>query len=149
MTSAGQTFEGAIAIADAGGRPAISGTLAAETLALEPLLGPPQRLFDSSGGWSAKPFALAPLQTFDLDLRLSAGHLDVYGLTARRRRRVRNRQRTASSASISSTLRLMAAASRAKPRVACVGRDLKLSARGELERRRPRRGGRRFRPADR
>ena len=48
MTSAEQTFEGAIEIADAGGRAAVSGTLAAESLALEPLLGPPQRLFDPS-----------------------------------------------------------------------------------------------------
>ena len=34
MTSAGQTLEGAIAIGDPAGRPAVSGTLAAETLAL-------------------------------------------------------------------------------------------------------------------
>ena len=80
LTSAGQTVEGALAISDAGGRPAISGTLAAETLALEPLLGPPERVFDPSGGWSTRPFAFAPLRSFDLDLRLSAAHLDVYGL---------------------------------------------------------------------
>jgi AsmA protein len=80
LTSAGQTVEGALAIGDAGGRPAVSGTLAAETLSLQPLLGPPERLFDPSGGWSAKPFAFAPLRSFDLDLRLSAAHLDVYGL---------------------------------------------------------------------
>jgi AsmA protein len=61
--------------------PAISGTLAAETLALSPLLGPPARFFDPSGGWSEKPFAVAPLRTFDLDLRLSAAHLDVYDAT--------------------------------------------------------------------
>jgi AsmA protein len=79
LTSAGQTLEGALAISDAGGRAAISGTLAAETLALEPLLGPPERVFDPSGGWSAKPFAFALLRSFDLDLRLSATHLDLYG----------------------------------------------------------------------
>ena len=80
MTSAGQTLEGALAISNAGGRPAISGTLAAETLALEPLLGPAGRIFDPSGGWSEKSFAFAPLRSFDLDLRLSAAHLDIYGL---------------------------------------------------------------------
>ncbi len=58
LTSAGQTLEGALAISDAGGRPAISGTLAAETLALEPLLGPPERVFDPSGGWSRSPSRL-------------------------------------------------------------------------------------------
>jgi AsmA protein len=79
LTSAGQKLEGALAIGAAGGRPAVSGTLAAETLALKPLLGPPERVFDPSGGWSAKPFAFAPPRTFDLDLRLSAAHLDLYG----------------------------------------------------------------------
>src|ERR1700733_9903059 len=62
LTSAGQSLEGAIAISDAGGRPAISGTLAADTLALEPLLGPPQPVVDPSGRWGAKPFAFAPLR---------------------------------------------------------------------------------------
>jgi AsmA protein len=80
LTSAGQTLEGALAISNAGGRPALSGTLAAETLTLMPLLGAPERVSDPSGGWSTKPFAFEPLRTFDLDLRLSAAHLDVYGL---------------------------------------------------------------------
>ncbi|HZZ21357.1 MAG TPA: AsmA-like C-terminal region-containing protein [Roseiarcus sp.] len=80
LTSAGQTLEGALAISDAAERPAVSGTLAAETLALGPLLGPPERIFDPSGGWSAKPFTLEPMRAFDLDLRLSAAHLDIYGL---------------------------------------------------------------------
>jgi AsmA protein len=131
LTSAEQTFEGALAIDDAGGRPAVSGTLAAETLALRPLLGPPQRFFDPSGGWSAKPFALAPLRTFDLDLRLSAAHLDVYGLTL---------ADAAASVIIKDgklNLTLIEAAAyggrlEGEAAVACVGRDLKLSARGEL-----------------
>lgn len=59
----------------------MSGTLAADTLALRPLLGPPERVFDPSGGWSAKPFTFALLRTFDLDVRLSAAHLDLYGQT--------------------------------------------------------------------
>ncbi len=80
LTSAGQTLEGALAISNANGRPVVSGTLAAETLALKPLLGPPERVFDPTGGWSTTPFAVSPPLAFDLDLRLSAAHLDVYGL---------------------------------------------------------------------
>ena len=79
VISAGQTFEGALEIADPGGRPTVSGTLAADGVALGPLLGPPERLYDPAGGWSAKPFALAAPPAFDLDLRLSASRLDVYG----------------------------------------------------------------------
>lgn len=81
LTSAGQTLEGALAIGAAAGRPAVSGSLAAETLALRPLLGPPEHVFDPSGQWSAKPFAFGLLRAFDLDLRLSAAHLDLYGQT--------------------------------------------------------------------
>ena len=80
-TSAEQNFEGALEIARVGGRPIVSGTLAADAVALGPLLGRPDWLFDSTDGWSAKPFAHVPLQAFDLDLRLSAVRLDVYGRT--------------------------------------------------------------------
>ena len=80
FTSAGQTVEGALAINDTGERLAISGTLAAEALALGPLFGPPAQIFDPSGRWSPKPFPLAVLRNLDLDLRLSAAHVDVYGL---------------------------------------------------------------------
>jgi AsmA protein len=130
LTSAGQTLEGAIAISDAGARPAVSGTLAADTLALMPLLGPPEGVFDPSGGWSTKPFAFEPLRTFDLDLRLSAAHLDVYGLPL-----------ADAAASIivadgklSATLIEAAAyGGRLQREVgASLGRDLKISARGEL-----------------
>jgi AsmA protein len=131
LTSAEQTFEGAIEIADPGGRPAVSGTLAAEKLALEPLLGRPPRLFDPSGRWSAEPFALRPPQGFDLDLRLSAGHLDVYG-------------RKLADAAVSLivkdgklSLNLIEAAAyggrlEGIATLACVGDDLKFEARGEL-----------------
>jgi AsmA protein len=131
MTSAEQTFEGAIEIADPGRRAAVSGTLAAEALALEPLFGPPQRLFDPSGGWSAKPFALTPPQTFDLDLRLSAGRLDVYG---------RKLADAAASLMVKDgklSMNLIDATAyggrlNGEAALACVGQDLKLSARGEL-----------------
>jgi AsmA protein len=131
LTSAEQTFEGAIEIVRLDGRPAVSGTLAAENLALEPLLGPPQRLFDPSGLWSAKPFALAPPQAFDLDLRLSAGRLDVYG-----------RKLADAAASLivrdgKLSLNLIDAAAyggrlHGEAALVCLGQDLKLSARGEL-----------------
>jgi len=79
LTSAGQTFDGALEIANPGGRPTVSGTLAADGVALAPLLGPAERLYDPADGWSAKPFALAAPPAFDLDLRLSASRLDGYG----------------------------------------------------------------------
>jgi AsmA protein len=131
LTSAGQTVEGALAISAAGGRPAISGTLAAETLALEPLFGPSERIFDPSGEWSTRPFAFAPLRSFDLDLRLSAAHLDVYGLQL---------ADAAASAIVTdgklSTTLIEAAAYggrlQGKFGAAYVGRNLQLSARGEL-----------------
>src|SRR5580700_7279097 len=131
LTSAGQTLEGAIAISEAGGRPAISGTLAAETLALEPLLGPPQRVFDPSGRWSTKPFAFAPLRSFNLDLRLSAARLDAYGL----------KLADAAASAIVTDGKLSATLMEAvayggllqgEVSAAYVGRDLKLSAHGEL-----------------
>jgi uncharacterized protein involved in outer membrane biogenesis len=131
LTTAGQTLEGALAISEAGGRPAISGTLAAETLALQPLLGPPERVLDPSGRWSAKPFGFAPLRSFDLDLRLSAAHLDVYGL----------KLGDAAASAIVADGKLSATLLEADAYggrlqgglgAAYVGRDLDLSARGEL-----------------
>ncbi len=131
LTSAGQTLEGAIAISDAGGRPAISGTLAAETLALEPLLGTPERVFDPLGRWSTKPFAFAPLRSFDLDLRLSASHLDAYGL------KLADAAASAivTNGKLSATLMEAAAyggSLQGEVGAAYVGRNLELSARGEL-----------------
>jgi AsmA protein len=130
LTSAGQKVDGALAIDAAGGRPAVSGTLAAETLAVSPLLGPPQRLLDPSGGWSAKPFMLA-LRAFDLDLRLSAAHLDLYGVKL-----------TGAAASVivndgMLNMSLFEAGAydgrlEGEAAVAGVGRDLTMSASGEL-----------------
>jgi len=131
LTSAGQTFEGAIAISEAGGRPAVSGTLAAETLALEPLLGPPERVFDPLGRWSTRPFAFAPLRSFDLDLRLSAAHLDAYGL------KLTDAAASAIVADGKLSATLMEGAAyggslQGEVGAAYVGRNLKFSARGEL-----------------
>jgi AsmA protein len=130
LTSAGQTLEGAIAISDAGERPALSGTLAADTLALMPLFGPPEGVFDPSGGWSTKPFAFEPLRTFDLDLRLSAAHLDVYGLP------LADAAASIIVADGKLSMSLIDAAAyggRLQGEVdASLGRDVKISARGEL-----------------
>ena len=131
LTSAGQTVEGALAISEAGGRPALSGTLAGETLALEPLLGPPERIVDPSGRWSTKPFAFASLRSLDLDLRLSAAHLDVYGL------RLGDAAASAilRDGKLSATLMQAAAyggSLQGEAGAAYVGRKLELSAHGEL-----------------
>ncbi|MGC2787939.1 MAG: AsmA-like C-terminal region-containing protein [Roseiarcus sp.] len=131
LTSAGQTLEGALAVSHVGGHPAVSGTLAAETLALKPLLGPPERVLAPSGGWSTKPFGFAPLRSFDLDLRLSATDLDVYGL------KLADAAASAivADGKLSATL-LDAAAYGGRLQgefgAAYAGRDLELSARGEL-----------------
>ena len=79
LTIAQQTFEGALEITGIDKRPAISGTLAADRVALRPFLDPFQPLVDSTGRWSGQAFALPISSDFDLDLRLSAGRLDVYG----------------------------------------------------------------------
>jgi AsmA protein len=131
LTSAGQTLEGAIAIDDVGGRPAVSGSLAADTMALTPLFGPKEQFFDPSGAWSAKPFALAPPRAFDLDLRLSVANLDIYGAT------LANAAASLNVADGKFTLNLIEAAAyggrlEGEAAVARVGRDLTMSARGEL-----------------
>ena len=131
LTSAGQTLEGALAISRTGGRATVSGTLAAETLALKPLLGPPRRVLDSSGGWSAKPFAFAPLRAFDLDLRLSAANLDIYGLP------LADAAASVIVADGKLSVTLIEAAAyggrlKGELDAAYVGRDLKMSTRGEL-----------------
>ena len=80
VTSAGQTLQGAVRLARVGGRLAVSGSLDADRLALVPLFGPPRPLFAPDGGWSDKAIPLALPRDVDLDLRLSAGRLDAYGV---------------------------------------------------------------------
>ena len=63
-----------------GGRLAVSASLDADSLSLAPLFGPPQRLIAADGGWSGAAFAIEPPRDFDLDLRLSVGRLDAYGV---------------------------------------------------------------------
>ena len=72
MTLGGQAFEGALDVSRTQTGVAASGTLAAETLDLEPLIGPPPALFDSAGDWSTAPALPRPNPKLDLDLRVSA-----------------------------------------------------------------------------
>ena len=72
LTWGGQAFEGALDISKVGSGLAISGTLAAESLDLESLLGAPPTLIDAAGGWSGEPALPTPARELDLDLRVSA-----------------------------------------------------------------------------
>jgi hypothetical protein len=72
LTWGGQAFEGALDVSSAGSGVAISGTLAADKLDLEPLIGAPPALVDAAGGWSGQPALPSPAPEVDLDLRLSA-----------------------------------------------------------------------------
>ena len=132
MTSAGQTLEGALHfVEEVGGRPALSGTLDADLLALAPLIGPAGPLFDAGGGWSDRAFSLAPPRDFDLDLRLSAARLDVYG---------RELANAAGSLILKDgvlTASLLNSGFyggrlRGEARVDCVGQDLDMHARGAV-----------------
>jgi AsmA protein len=78
-TSAGQTVRGALQFARLGARPNVSATLDSDKIVVSALLGPPAPLSDPNGEWSARPFSAAPPGNFDLDLRLSARRLDLYG----------------------------------------------------------------------
>jgi AsmA protein len=71
----GQTFEGALDLLKTPGGLSASGSLAAETLDLEPLIGPPPTLYDESGSWSNAPTLPAPSRKLDLDMRVSATHV--------------------------------------------------------------------------
>jgi AsmA protein len=72
---AGQRFDGALTLSRTSDRTTVSGTLAADTVDLEPLIGAPPSLWDDQGGWSAAPFVFAPGCGLDLDLRISAAHV--------------------------------------------------------------------------
>ncbi len=131
VTSARQTLQGALDVEAGGGRPALSGTLAADRLALAPLFGAPPPLTDRAGGWSAKPFSLALLRDFDLDLRLSTGQLDLYG------HRLDNAAGSVILKDGVLTANLIEATAfqgrlHGEARVACVGKDLRIRASAEL-----------------
>ena len=68
----GQAFEGALDVLRTAAGLSVSGTLAADALDLEALIGPPPDLLDGSGGWSTAPALPSPSDKLDLDLRVSA-----------------------------------------------------------------------------
>jgi AsmA protein len=68
----GQAFDGALDIGKTPLGLSASGTLAAETVDLEPLIGAPPSLYDESGVWSNAAALPAPSRALDLDLRVSA-----------------------------------------------------------------------------
>jgi AsmA protein len=76
---AGQRFEGALTLARENARTAISATLAADSLKMEPLIGAPPTFSKAEGVWSAEPFGFTPPRSLDLDLRISAAHADWRG----------------------------------------------------------------------
>ncbi len=131
IASAGQTFQGALHVSDLGGRPIVSGTLDSDQLAIAPLFGSLTPLFGPEGEWSERPFGVAPPGDFDLDLRLSAGRLDVYG---------RELANAAASAILKDgilTASLIEAAAyggrlNGEIRLACLGGSLQINARAKL-----------------
>lgn len=78
VTSAGQTLQGALRVAQINRRSVISGTLDAERLTVAPLFGYPPPLTAPDGSWSAKPFAFTLPLGFDVDLRISVARVDLY-----------------------------------------------------------------------
>jgi AsmA protein len=130
MTSANQTVQGALHFAEgAGARPTLSGTLDADRLALAPLIGPAESLFDATGDWSDRAFALTPPQDFDLDLRLSAAQLDVYGRELARAAGSLILKDGALTASLLDA-GLYGGRLQGEARIASVGQDLDLHVRG-------------------
>ena len=76
---AGQRFDGALTLSRENARATISGTLAADSLKIEPLIGAPPTFVNAEGVWSAEKFGFAPPRGLDLDLRISAAHADWRG----------------------------------------------------------------------
>jgi AsmA protein len=70
-----QNFEGALAFTRPSKRLAVSGTLAADELNLEPILATAPSVIDAKGDWSDTPFNFAALTAFDFDLRISAARV--------------------------------------------------------------------------
>ncbi len=82
LTIAGARFDGALSLATSAARPALSGTLATETMDLTPLAALLPRLSSRGGGWSEEPLPFVDLGALDVDLRLSATNFRLGRLTA-------------------------------------------------------------------
>jgi len=76
----GNRGDGALLVKLDGDRPAVQGTFAAERLNLNPY-GRMRLTTDGGREWSREPFDLSLLDTFDLDLRLSAGQITAESTT--------------------------------------------------------------------
>jgi len=127
ITSGGQNAQGALQATSLNGRLAVSGTLDAERLAVAALFGSPIRAFDADGAWSAAPLALGVPRDFDVDLRLSAGQIDLYGAS------LANAAVSAILKDGALSLGVLDATFRGGRlqgdlRLACVGRNLEISA---------------------
>lgn len=72
MSIDGNAFEGALAVQATHARPAISGTLASESLVLAPMITDLPSLTSAEGQWNREQLSLAALDFADLDLRFSA-----------------------------------------------------------------------------
>ncbi|HTR13367.1 MAG TPA: AsmA-like C-terminal region-containing protein [Roseiarcus sp.] len=131
ITSGGQKAQGALQATGLNGRLAVSGTLDGERLAVAPLFGSPVHAFNVDGAWSSAPFALGIPRGFDLDLRLSAGELDVYGVS------LANAAVSAILKDGALSLSVLDATLGGGPlqgdlQLACVGRNLEIGAKAKL-----------------
>lgn len=131
ITSGGQNAQGALQADILNGRLAVSGTLDAERLTVAPLFGAPIRAFDADGAWSGDPVALAIPRDFDVDLRLSAGQIDLYGTV------LENAAVSAILKDGALSLGVLDATVRGGRlqgdlRLACVGRNLEIGAKAKL-----------------
>ncbi len=72
LTIDGNPFEGTLALQTENGRAILSGTLAAETIVLAPMMADLPALTGESGAWSEDTLPLASLDDADMDLRISA-----------------------------------------------------------------------------
>ncbi len=72
ITIDGNPFEGTLALQTENGRAILSGTLAAETIVLAPIMADLPVLTGESGAWSEDNLPLASLDDADMDLRVSA-----------------------------------------------------------------------------
>ncbi|GAC1331874.1 MAG: hypothetical protein NVSMB26_10730 [Beijerinckiaceae bacterium] len=71
-------FEGSLAFRTDGPRPALSGTLAASQLALDPLVAEITPVVAADGQWTQEPFELRDLSKMDIDLRVSAARTRLH-----------------------------------------------------------------------
>ncbi|MGD9738863.1 MAG: AsmA family protein [Bauldia sp.] len=82
MSLDGNDADGAFTVDFAEDRPAIRGTIAAESLDLSPYATAFQTDVQADGAWSGAPIDLPALAVIDWDVRVSAGTVTIGGVTA-------------------------------------------------------------------